>query len=44
MTDHADSIDQLDTADRGTHTMTDHQPDPGTDPAEAYATEYRRRR
>ena len=22
--------------------MTDHQPDPGTDPAEAYATEYRR--
>ena len=22
--------------------MTDHQPDPGTDPTEAYATEYRR--
>ena len=22
--------------------MTEHQPDPGTDPAEAYATEYRR--
>lgn len=41
MSDHADSIDQLDTADR-THTTTEQQQSPGPDPAEAYDSEYRR--